>query len=175
MGPLSVKMGRNQAKRYTCVFTCMATSAVHIEMAYSLETHSFLTRSKGFVAAMVDSPLCLVITAQILLGKRKDCVTVWINEINLRHIIRCVNRILNGNSHLLVLVIRVGFERVVRFVRKIMRSLAGERWLDDDTLCTLLAEITRILNNRALRPISDDVHDLMTLTQGWGTCGPHKF
>ena len=50
MGPLVVKRARSQAKRFGCVFTCLATRAVHLEMAYSLETNSFLHAFHRFTA-----------------------------------------------------------------------------------------------------------------------------
>ena len=42
-GPFITVQGRTRRqKRYLCLFTCLATRAVHLEMAYALDTDSFL-------------------------------------------------------------------------------------------------------------------------------------
>lgn len=41
-GPYVVKEGQKELKRYGCLFTCLASRAVHIETANSLETDSFI-------------------------------------------------------------------------------------------------------------------------------------
>ena len=49
-GPLLVKQGRSQLKRYGVLFTRSTTRAVHIEVAYCLDTTSFIQSLRRFVA-----------------------------------------------------------------------------------------------------------------------------
>ena len=41
-GPFLVKRNRSELKRYGCLFTCLTTRAIHIEVSQSLETDSFI-------------------------------------------------------------------------------------------------------------------------------------
>ena len=49
-GPLQVRCGRSLVKRYGVIFTCLAMRAVHIEVAHSMETDSFLMALRRFMA-----------------------------------------------------------------------------------------------------------------------------
>ena len=49
-GPLLVKQGRSQVKRYGCLFTCLPMRVVHIEVAHSLEADSFICAYQRFVS-----------------------------------------------------------------------------------------------------------------------------
>jgi hypothetical protein len=49
-GPFCVKFKRGTTKRFGCIFTCLATRAVHFEVAYSLSTDSFLSACQRFTA-----------------------------------------------------------------------------------------------------------------------------
>ena len=52
MGPILVRMGkRTSFKRYICVFTCLATRATHLEVAFDLSTSSFISALRRFLAA----------------------------------------------------------------------------------------------------------------------------
>ncbi|XP_070073215.1 uncharacterized protein [Drosophila takahashii] len=49
-GPIDVVVGRRREKRWGVLFTCLTTRAVHLEVAVSLSTDSFLCILKTFVA-----------------------------------------------------------------------------------------------------------------------------
>ena len=48
-GPFSVKERRKEVKRYGVIFTCMASHAVHVEVADTLETDSFIRALRRFI------------------------------------------------------------------------------------------------------------------------------
>ena len=48
-GPFIVKQGRSVVKRYGCIFTCMVSRAVHLEVLHSLTSDSFISALRRFV------------------------------------------------------------------------------------------------------------------------------
>lgn len=54
-GPIDVKRGHSTLKHYGIIFTCMSGTALHLEVAYSLDTDSSLRRficHRGQVSTM---------------------------------------------------------------------------------------------------------------------------
>lgn len=48
-GPVDVKSGCKTVKRYGVVFTYMTSRAMHLEVAYSLDTHSCINALRRFI------------------------------------------------------------------------------------------------------------------------------
>ena len=48
--PIEVKYMRKTLKRWVCLFTCLSTRAIHLEMEYSLDTDFCLSAVKQFIA-----------------------------------------------------------------------------------------------------------------------------
>ena len=50
LGPFIVKEDRKELKRYSAMFTCLESRAVHIEITNSMETDSFILALIRFIA-----------------------------------------------------------------------------------------------------------------------------
>ena len=48
-GPWYIKEGRKELKRYGVLFTCMALRAIHLEVACTMETDSFINSLRRFI------------------------------------------------------------------------------------------------------------------------------
>ena len=164
-GPLYVKQGRSTAKRYGCLFTCMTTRAVHIEIAYSLDTDSFLEALQRFVSRRGKPEKILSDNGTNFRGGEKELrqeIEKWnktkINNVLLQQEIQWSFNP-PGASHMGGI-----WERMIRTTRKILKILANEQLVNDETLLTLMAEAEKIINDRPLTPPSSDPMDLEPLT-----------
>lgn len=48
-GLIEVKRGRSFLKRYGVLFTCLTSRAIHLEVAYSLDTDSCINALRRFI------------------------------------------------------------------------------------------------------------------------------
>ena len=51
-GPIVVKQRRSEVKHYGAMFTCLASRAIHIEVAFNLDTDSFILALRRLVARL---------------------------------------------------------------------------------------------------------------------------
>ena len=169
MGPLEVKQGRNCLKRYCCVFTCLASRATHLEMAYDLATESFLMAFRRFLSTrghqtrVVHSD-----NGTNFVGARSE-LQRGIKRLNQQQIVNELSP--NGIEwkHAPPLASHQGgiYEAIIRLVRKAMDSLMSDRkmrTLTDEALVTLLKEVEFILNNRPLTQVASDPDAMETIS-----------
>ena len=164
-GPFLVKRGRAREKRYGCLFTCLNTRAIHIEVAHSLDTDSFLCAFYRFVARRGLPALVRSDNGRNLVGGEKELrslMRIWNQDrisVNLAE--KGVQWIFNppDASHMGGV-----WERQIRTVRRVLAGLTREQVLNDESLRTLLTMAEGIVNDRPLTPSSDDPKDLQALT-----------
>ena len=171
-GPFLTKQGRKEVKRYGVLFTCLASRAVHIETADSLETDSFMNALRRFVNRR--GPVREVRSDQgtNIVGAKNELKKA-LEEMDQSAIQRSLCRDFKADwiiqwkqnppaaSHMGGV-----WERQIRSIRSILSALMRDfgRTLDDESFSTLLTEVECIINSRPLTVPSSDPEDLDPLT-----------
>ena len=168
-GPFTVKEGRKVLKRYGVLFTCLASRAIHLESAISLETDSFINTLRRFIARRgpvksmrSDQGTNLVGATNELQDNLKKMDQIKVKEYLLRH----------GNADWLpqwsfnppsASHMGGSWERLIRTTRAILVALMKEQGhlLNDESFRTLLTEAESIVNSRPLTFPTDDPQDLI--------------
>ena len=152
-GPWHVKDGRKEVKRYRALFTCMASRAIHIEIAHSMETDSFIQALRRFI--------CRRGTIRELRSNRGTNLVGAENELK-----KAVEEMDDGKIKAELLKDGIDWiknpakasnfggvwERQIRSVRGVMNALIkqhGQR-LDDESLRTLICKSEAIVNGRPI-------------------------
>ena len=167
-GPILVRQGRSDLKRYGCIFTCLTVRAVHLEMMNGLDTDSFMNAFQRFISRR---------------GKPRE---IWCdNGTNFVGAERELRRSLKAwNSHaihefLLQRDIEWQFnpprashmggvwERMIRSVRKVLSHLVKQQRINDECLTTFLCAIKTVINGRPLTQVSDDPSDLKAISPNY--------
>ncbi|XP_062708920.1 uncharacterized protein LOC134288349 [Aedes albopictus] len=163
-GPMLVKQGRSEVKRWVALFTCLTIRAVHLEVVHNLTTESckmavrrfvarrgapreiFSDRGTNFVGANRDLKMELQQINSNLASTFTNTDTQWrFNPPSTPHM---------GGS----------WERMVRSVKSALASLSIGGKPDDETLRTLLVEAESIVNSRPLTYLPIDSEEQEALT-----------
>ncbi|CAH8518996.1 unnamed protein product [Schistosoma guineensis] len=164
-GPLIVRRRRSEEKRYGCLFTCLQTRAVHLEVAFNLSTDAFIMALIRFIGRRGTPNEIYSDNGTNFVGATSELranMSVWnkhrINDLTVSKGIRWhFNPPLT--SH------RGGvWERLIRSVRGILLFISNGQILHDDSLATYFVEVERILNNRPIVPATSDEKDDLVLT-----------
>ena len=164
-GPFNVRRGRSQVKRYGVLFTCLTTRAIHIEVAHSLDTDSFINSLRRFIARRGNPEEMRSDNGTNFVSGEKELrksVAAWnqqqIHQFLLQKNVKWTFNPPAGSHHGGI------WERCIRTVRKVMNGLMKEQTLDDEGLATLMCEVESIVNSRPITKSSDDPKDLEALT-----------
>ena len=75
-GPFFVKQGRASVKRFGCIFTCLTTRAVHLEVAHSLTADSFINALRQFICRRMKPHTVFSDNGANLIGAEKTTSSV---------------------------------------------------------------------------------------------------
>ena len=162
--PIPVKRGRGRDKKYGCLFTCLATRAIHIEVADTLEANSFINCLQRFMARRREPKLIRSDNGTNFVGAERElrqemaawnrgCIQDGLSERGIRWLFNPPASHMGGV-----------WERQIRTVKKVLVGLTREQVLCHEMLTTLLVVADWIINNRPITPVSSDPRDLEPLT-----------
>ena len=155
-GPVTIKEGRKEIKRYGVLFTCFSLRAVHIEVASSLETDSFIQALRRFVARRGAVREIRSDNGTNIVGAENELRRAM-KEMDHEKIRSFLNE--QGGDWIqwernTPMASHMGgsWERQIRTVKDVLTSLAksSPRKMDEETLKTFFAEAEAIVNSRPL-------------------------
>ena len=175
-GPFDIKQGHIRRpviiKAYICIFVCMATKAVHLEVTSDLTTESFVACLRRFVARRNCPKTLRCDNGPNYTGARNELHKLYrfiqkeennnkIHEYLLQNKIQWINTPAAA-PHFGGL-----WESAVRSMKKHLRRMMGTLILTFEELTTISCQVEAFLNSRPLMPItSHDTEGLITLTPG---------
>lgn len=147
-GPMLVTIGRRKEKRWGALFTCLTTRAIHLEIATSLSTESFILVFRMFISRRGHPNIVYCDRGTNFKGA----------ESSLRQVLENIQKGLQCHfSHITwkfnpPLAPHMGgaWERLVRSVKEGLRAALPERNFNDETLRSLLCEVEAQVNARPL-------------------------
>ncbi|XP_053687243.1 uncharacterized protein LOC128736780 [Sabethes cyaneus] len=163
-GPIIVKVGRANAKRWIALFTCLTVRAVHVEVAFDLSTRSciccirrFIGRRGAPIEIYSDNGRNFTGAEHILKEQVKriheDTAGIFTNANTKWFFIPPLTPHMGGS-----------WERLVRSIKIAMNSLPQERRFDDEALYTVAVDAEAIVNTRPLTYLPLDAAEKEALT-----------
>ncbi|XP_071576443.1 uncharacterized protein [Temnothorax nylanderi] len=151
--------GVSSFKVYVCLFVCFAVKAIHLEIAFSLSTDSFLAALRRFVARRGRCSLLYSDCGTNFVGAARELE----NHMCLAAEREKIKWSFNPPSapHFGGL-----WESGVRSFKTHLRRVVGDQILSIEEFTTVVAQIESVLNSRPLCPMSTDPLDLEILSQG---------
>ena len=167
--------GKSRQKRYLCLFTCLSTRAVHLEMAYGLDTNGFLNalirmvnrrgvpqkivsdNGKNFVGAKNELQELIqnFDQSKITKASANSGITWQFNPPEAPHF---------GGV----------FESMIKSAKKAIYGILGNCDVTDEELCTAFTGAEALINSRPLTQMSASPLDDAPLTPNhflFGQCG----
>ncbi|KYQ47217.1 hypothetical protein ALC60_13774, partial [Trachymyrmex zeteki] len=174
-GPCYYKKGtrRNakQIKCYIAVFICLATKAIHLELATGLSSEAFLNVFKRFIARRGCSSDIYSNNGLNFVGADRELSELSDLLKNQTTQQQVSDQLADKGIHWHFIPLRAPhhggiWEAAVKAAKRHLVRMTKNSTLKYEELETFLIQIEAILNSRPITPLSSDSNDLSSLTPG---------
>ena len=174
-GPVYIKQGRKQLKRWGVLYTCLTVRCVHLEVVESLETDDFINSLCRFINRRGSPKVVYSDRGSNFVGATSELKEA-IRAIDKDKVSQfAASKLITWNFNPPSAPHMGGaWERLVRSTKEVLSALMKGKVLTDQQFYTLLTEVERILNSRPLTHLSDHVDDLEPLTPNHILLGLHR-
>ena len=149
---------KESRKVYVCLFTCASTRAVHLELTQALSVKSFLLAFRRFTSRRGLPATITSDNAKTFRSSSQDIRKIARAEEVWRYL---ANKQISWNFIIEKAPWWGGFwERLVRSIKKPLKTILGRSTLSFDELCTVLVEIEGVINSRPLTYVYDDIESI---------------
>ena len=168
LGPMIIKTPEGQMKLWVCLFTCMVTRAIHLELLQDMSAEEFLFGFRRFISQR-GSPIEIISDNALQFKTASQTLDLlWKNVITCDDVQNYVSS--TGVKWLFIVELAPwmgGFyERLVSLVKRALRKSVNRQLLTYVQLQTVLKEIESTVNSRPLVYVCDDIDSTLTLTPG---------
>ena len=163
-GPMIVTIGRRHEKRWGCLYTCMATRAIHLELAHSLSTESCVMCLRNFINRRGKPKEIHCDNGTNFVGMQREIAEAFANmiktfpgevakeSISFKFIPPLSPH--HGGS----------WERMIRSVKQSLTVILKDRQPKEEVLRSALIEVENVINSRPLTfvPLEYDTAEALT-------------
>lgn len=149
-GPISVTIRRSTEKRYGVIFTCLASRAVHLEIAYSLTTDSFIMALQRFICRRGTPEHIYCDNGTNFVGAKRELQKTYnidyscLAEKSLIYGIKWHFNTPASPHH------GGAWERLIQSIKKVMNEILKTKSPRPEVLHTVMVQVEAVMNNRPL-------------------------
>ena len=168
MGPIYVKTNEGTRKSWECLFTCLVTRAIHLELMRNMSAEEFLLGFRRFTAVRGTAIEIWSDNAAQFKTASDVLQSLWKRIVKSEEVQNYVSNSGIKWSFIVELAPWMGgfYERLVGLVKRSLRKSVGSNLLTDTQLETLIKEIEAVVNSRPLVYVGDDIDSSLVITPG---------
>lgn len=173
-GPINVRTmkgrGYHSTKGYICLFICMATKAIHLEIVSDMTTQAFLAAFKRFTARRGHIAELWSDNGTTFVGSARELRSLFAQERNgiVKEIAECLAT--NGTNWHFIPPHSPNFgglwEAGIKSTKNHLKRVIGNSTLTFEEMTTVLSQIEACLNSRPISQIQNSPDDPHPLTPG---------